>query len=420
MKLSVRVFCVVISVVSIALAVPAQLVPQKLLSERRFFELRDELARQGKGGPPDLSFYRGITANRFNQLTDSVGFLQQYLQTGNKVHLKETYETLADDHIRLLEYGKAADEYKLLVDRFGTTAGGQLNSDYKNSQGLWEALRKAVPQTAAFAGDLKLQGTRDKANLLNLPVDVGGQKMDFVFDTGANLSTMTAGTAAKLKLTVIEADVAVGSTSDIKVKSRLAVVPEIKLGSVAFHNVVFLVLDDQALYFAQIDYQINGIIGFPMIEALGRLTISRTDVISASSAKGTDVGPPNMFLEDLNPVVRGRVAGKDMNFTLDSGAVTTNFYPLFFNANKQQILKNGTQRQTDLGGAGGSMTVTAWYLKDLKMEIGGRTASFGEAEILTDAVNDDTRNFAGNLGQDLIKQFASMTLDFRSMRLTFE
>src|SRR5207237_3830724 len=116
-----------------------------------------------------------------------------------------------------------------------------------------------------------------KARLLNVPVEINAQKMDFVFDTGANISTVSASTAQKLGLRIIEADIAVGSSTDIKVKSKLGVAPEIKVGQVTLKNVVFLVLEDKALTFPQINYQINGIVGFPVIEAFREITLTEIE-----------------------------------------------------------------------------------------------------------------------------------------------
>ena len=46
-----------------------------------------------------------------------------------------------------------------------------------------------------------------------------------------------------------------------------------------FKNVVFLVLDDEDISFPQIEYYINGIIGFPVIEAMDEVRISKNNTI---------------------------------------------------------------------------------------------------------------------------------------------
>jgi hypothetical protein len=71
-------------------------------------------------------------------------------------------------------------------------------------------------------------------------------------------------------------------------------------------------------------------------------------------------------------------------------------------------------------GAGGSKTVPAYHYKDLPLEIAGRQARFSEIAILTEYTLSDSRYFYGNLGKDLIKQFSSMTMNFKSMSISFE
>ena len=402
------------------LPVSAQVSLENLYRGRQYFDLRDALAKRSKENSPELLFYRGIVANRFNQLRKSDEFLQKYLDGNEAAHQQDAYETLADNYTRTFDYGKAADVYKLVLDRFKDKIDAEKKKDYENSFGLWDSLRNSPKQEVTFDNDLSVQGTRDKADLLNLPVEISGQKMDFVFDTGANLSTMTVSTAKKLGLKIIESSVSVNSSSDIKVNSKLAVVPSLKLGSATFRNVVFLVFDDKSLFFPQINYQINGIIGFPVMESLGNITITRKDAVSAKARIEEIEGEPNMCLEELKPLVAGIINNQKLIFTFDSGAVTSTFYPKFFEANKRQILRLAKPKKIKLGGAGGFKEVNAYFLNDLNLTIAGKTAKFAEAEIITESVNDESRNFYGNLGQDLIKQFERMTLDFRAMKLIFE
>jgi hypothetical protein len=54
------------------------------------------------------------------------------------------------------------------------------------------------------------------------------------------------------------------------------------------------------------------------------------------------------------------------------------------------------------------------------MIIGGKTARLAKAEVITEAINDDSREFYGNLGQDIIKQFDKMTVDLKNMQLVFQ
>ncbi|MEO6393685.1 MAG: pepsin/retropepsin-like aspartic protease family protein [Pyrinomonadaceae bacterium] len=397
----------------------AQASLETLLKDRQYFDLRDAVAKRSKESSAESLYYRGVVANRFNQPAESTTLLEQYVRRAGAPNARQAYELLADNYLRMYQYGKAADIYRLLMGLKKHLTTDEF-ADYQNSFGLWNALRDTPPQTVVLTGDSKIQGTRDKANLLNLPVQVNGQNEDFVFDTGANLSTITVSTANKLGLKLIESGVSVGTSSDIKVTSKLAVAPELKLGSVVVTNVVFLVLDDQALYFPQINYQIDGIIGFPVMEGIGRVSIARSNEVLLIATTAKTKAEPNMCFENLKPLVQGVVKGRKMIFLLDSGAVSSAFYPRFFEANKQRVLDSGPPQKVKVGGAGGSKLVEAYYLKDLEISIAGKTARFAKAQVISESINEDSSNFYGNLGQDLIKQFDRTTLDFRAMRIEFE
>jgi hypothetical protein len=73
-----------------------------------------------------------------------------------------------------------------------------------------------------------------------------------------------------------------------------------------------------------------------------------------------------------------------------------------------------------IGGAGGAKDVNAYSFSNLDLTIAGKNARIAKAKIVAEPVNDEGKYFYGNLGQDLIKQFARMTLDFKSMRIIFE
>ncbi len=392
---------------------------ESLYQNKQFFDLRDELAKRSKENSPALLFYRGIIANRFNENKESIEFLQKYLQSDDAKNQVDAYETLADDYAKTYEYSKSADIYKILLERFKDELDAEKIADYENTFGLWNAIRDVPPQKTTFDGDLQIRGTRDKANLLNLPVQINNQKMDFVFDTGANLSVVTDSTARKLGLKIIESSVSIGSSTDVKVNSKLAV-SDLKIGSATIHNIVFLVLDDKSLFFPKVNYQINGIIGFPLIESLGSVTITQKDEFSAKVKTAKQNFEPNLCLEGFKLLVAANFNKRRMTFAFDTGAVTSTFYPPFFKAEKQKILRVSKQQKIKLGGAGGFKEVNTYNFNNLNLIIAGKNARIAKAKIITEPVNDESKYFYGNLGQDLIKQFARMTLDFKSMRVIFK
>jgi hypothetical protein len=63
--------------------------------------------------------------------------------------------------------------------------------------------------------------------------------------------------------------------------------------------------------------------------------------------------------------------------------------------------------------------VRAYTLSPLVLRIGGREATVPQVRVYLDPTSADSDRAYGNLGQDVIRQFESMTLDFRRMQLRF-
>src|SRR5712692_7400409 len=83
----------------------------------------------------------------------------------------------------------------------------------------------------------------------------------------------------RLGLSIRDASVYVKGSTDKKNSLRLAVAPELRFGGARLSNVVFLVLADEALYISPLKYQIRGILGLPVLRALGTVRISAEGVV---------------------------------------------------------------------------------------------------------------------------------------------
>jgi hypothetical protein len=127
-----------------------------------------------------------------------------------------------------------------------------------------------------------------------------------------------------------------------------------------------------------------------------------------------------MCLDGLHPLIEGEYRNRRLIFAFDTGANRSDLYPPFYKAFEEEIKANSTSRVDKTTGAGGSREVPVYGVKNLEMKFSDKAAQFPELRVQTEYTNDKSRYFYGNIGQDLIKQFETMTLNLESMSITFK
>jgi len=327
-----------------------------LYRERQYFDLRDAL----RSNPGDLSsqllFYKGAIANKFNHLRLSITYLNQYGRWAKKSHnnefLIDCYDLLADDYLKTYRYRKAATMYRRILSRFRNRLTAEQFSDYENSMNKSVALSATPLQSVSFAGDSKLNSAKDRIGLAKVPIEINGQNISLPFDTGAALSVLTYSEAQKLRLRLINFAIKVESFTGAEVSARLGIASNMKIGNVRLHNVVFLVFEDRDLYLPPISFQINGLIGFPVITALREITFLRDGEILIPGHTHRH-GEQNMCFDGSTPLLAGTFEGKRLIFSLDTGANKSDLFPPFYQAYVKEITSSYVSQSERIRGAGG-------------------------------------------------------------------
>jgi hypothetical protein len=385
------------------------------------FTARDALKTAPAGASGDRAFYRGWVSAAFNRPTQAAGELRAYLASpaavADEKHRRAAEQLLADVLVREFRYGEAADAYA----RVAAAATDSTRDDLANDAALFGALRDVPAQTLAFAADVDVPLTRDRAGLMNVPVEAAGTKQDFVFDTGANLSTVVESVARELGFRMAGPPVRVGTATGARAEARLAVAPELRIGGATVRNAVFLVLPDSALSFPQIGYRIRGIVGHPVIAAFGEVTLTRDGHLRAAAhpAAVPAGAEPNLCLDGLDNLVRGEMAGQPLLLGLDTGAASTQLFPAYYRQNRAAV-EAGRATTLRIGGAGGSRALKAYLVGPVALSVGGATATLPLVSVSTEPSGARSGYAHGDVGQDVITRFAEMTLDYRAMQLRFK
>jgi len=130
--------------------------------------------------------------------------------------------------------------------------------------------------------------------------------------------------------------------------------------------------------------------------------------------------PRNMCLDGKNILFQGEYENKMLTFMLDTGAERSQLYVPFLHDFAAEIKDKYSLRTEKFTGVGGTEEVPAYIIKDFAVRFSGQDARLPEIRLLTKALNDNSKFYYGNVGQDLIKRFRRMTLDFVSMHVDFE
>lgn len=392
---------------------------ERLYDGKRYFELRDAVETYRGRPEAKLLFFRGVVANAFNRPRASASYLEQYVARAGAGDewLSDAHTLLADNFVKTFDYGKAADAYRTILDRFRQTLKPDEAKNYENAAALYNSLR-GVPRQRVSVGRVTRLNEPNSGAGWSVPVEANGRRVTLGLDTGANISLLAKSVAERLGVRMLGSSISVGSITSIEVRPGLGFLPSMKVGGATVHNAVFIVLDDQALTFPD-GFKLEGVIGFPVIEGLGRVSFGGDGTVSVSRTS-TRGGRPNFCLDGKDILFRGVYEGKELTFTLDTGAERSVLYLPFLRDFEGEVKARYEMRNEKFTGVGGTEEVPAYIVKEFAVKFSGKEVRLPEVRLLTRALTDNGKHFYGNVGQDLIKRFRTMTLDFASMRVTFE
>src|SRR4051794_1313742 len=343
---------------------------RKLYDTDRMFELRRAVTESAATDEETLLYQAAVDA-RFGQEAAAIDKLHRFLQghPGSKFE-KKASEELAAALERLERYGEAAQAWSQALQR--TPANDRDRADEANTEQLNEALRDVPAQTVRLDDSRTVQARRNGLGTWNVPVEVNGESGDWIFDTGANMSAITQSEARRMKLVVRETTTYVSGSTGKKNPLHLAVANDVHFGGSRFNNVVFLVLEDQSLYIAPLKQQINGILGLPVIRALGSVSMTPEGLVRIEAAAPAQHDQPNLFFQELTPMVAAAHNGHELQIFLDTGNNTTFLYPSSRQTLSLTERSHLKKKKEQMGGAGAVTKRTTEVIPSLRFEILGR------------------------------------------------
>jgi predicted aspartyl protease len=380
------------------------------------YQLRDlETRMQTMPDGPERDYFSGMLAARSGRFDDSLVQLNRALP-----HLRESapkraamaLEAVATDYRARNQYGDAAKAYAELSDRFAN----QLDHFPADDAALARILNGTPPQTISWDGTVKLKTSRNPMGWRVADLVVNGVREHWILDTGANQSVVSRTFAERLGVTPLPGVASVGAgVTGLQSPLRVAVLPAMHVGGATLTNVVLLVLDDKNLRFGSGPdaYQINAILGYPVLQALGVVSFTRDEFLAGAATAPGGQGV-RMYMRGLTPAIECEVNGRPLLFTFDTGASSTDLSVRYYELFRAQADSWKTQNVESAGG-GGSIKHDVYIQPRLVMKVGARTATLQDVSIAPIRANAALDVLFGNLGEDFVDNFERVSLDFQSM-----
>lgn len=198
----------------------------------------------------------------------------------------------------------------------------------------------------------------------------------------------------------------------------MVVAKDLVIGGLHLRNVPFQVLPDTDEPFSEFpanEYG-RGLLGLPILLAMQTVRWRPGGDVDFGFPSGSDGQMHNLLFHDADPIVRVMVGHKPLEFSLDTGAINTDLNPVFAK-DLPRLVSSGKKEKRTITGFGGTSSFDSVVLSSLVLEVGGKDVELAPAHVFVSGGLGGGSLFAGNLGNDLLNQAHTITLDFRVMSL---
>lgn len=398
-----------------------------LLADHQFLRVQSQLDQLP---PSTAQFYRGILANRDNDLKKSIELLQPLVDevtaSGNIAHENLLRKALAEDYLREGDWAKAADAYQALE----THLAGKLSRDEQDEiempLKMLPLAKDNPPMTVDPCDPFELQVSKDLLGLTDIPVFVDARPHSWMLDPTAPFNLIARSLATEAGLTVSADAVTIHTLTGHPIQVHMTVIPRFTIGGqLTLRNMTAFVFEDADYFFPQTHYQVEGVLGYPALQALGSLTVTDNDTIyvdpgtQISDAEKSDkpAAGVRFFLDgDQILVPLGSASGQQRMFAIDAGGQQTYLTSRYYDEHSQNFTG---QKMQLFAPRGQSNPVPAFIAETVALSAGPTTFQVHFIPVLTQTLGSAALDdIYGVLGIDALDPLGSYTFDYRTMRFT--
>jgi len=403
-----------------------------LFANNDFFKLKAAYpALKEQASKPMQLFIEAYLCTYFNQpeqagksistlLSDVVKEYPHFLTSEHQLLLAVFW---AENEAKLQNYENAASIYSQLIEQLAPHWNEEDLKSYKMQYHIYLSLQNVPKMEISYLDTTAtIPLKEDTIGLLKLPVKGNNPqaKFDFVLDFGAGYCITEEKYAKSLGINVLKDSFSMKTGIGTDEYCKIGLAYELMIGDVRIKNVVFLLYPDKILKDlpdTASHYEINGIIGFPVLSALEHLKIAENQLVVSKSVT-KPVFSSNMMTFS-NQIFVQSISNEDTLFMFfDSGATKSdlrNHYVSNRSIDKESLVIS-TQKSASLGGI---QTFSMYKKTDFPCQIGTKTFIFPSIDIFVEDIPFTAFPVDGTIGRDFMKKSSATIIDLKNMYIDF-
>ncbi|MGB8259833.1 MAG: aspartyl protease family protein [Terracidiphilus sp.] len=397
-----------------------------LLADHQFLQLESQLDSMS---PADAQLYRGLLANRSNDAKTSLQLLEpladEAAAAGDKPREKLIRKAVAEDYLRLGDWAKAAKAYQTLDSRLNTDLTADERDEIEMPLKLLPLAAANPPTTVEPCDPFKLQVYKNPLGLTDVGVWVDARPHTWMLDPTAPFNLISRSIAHEVGLRVSDEAATIHSLTGRPIQVHMAIVPRFTIGGrLTLRNMTVFVFEDADYFFPRSQYQVQGVLGYPALQAIGSLTVTGNSTIELRPA--AQVAPPEnddklttgarFFLDGDRVLVALGKPGQERTFAVDAGGQQTYLTSRYYDEHAPEFAGQKLELFT-IPGAQSLVPQPAFVAETIPIEVGPVTVHVHYVRVLIQPLSQTAvDDVYGVLGVDALDQLSSYTFDYRTMR----
>lgn len=323
-------------------------------------------------------------------------------QSAREVQAAACY-ALSDVYLRQTRYREAHDALACVADQGQPLTGEPLQVLRDTAALAGEAAMTITPASGT------LMARRDRAGLIRVPIAINDTHTRAVIDSDASFSVISKAMARHFGLRLLPDTLTIVTTARPDQPMQLAIADRLQFGDAVLTHVVFAVLPDAAVRFGQ-DYQMETVIGLPVLVALGRIAYdSEAGTLQYGRSGSASTRAPNLALSGLDPFILVDAGQARLRLALDTAADKTSLNAAAFAIVPKPA--DGDHPVSWQGAGGRAEDAHASLLPSWRIRIGDTAVTLSRIPVLSQ--REDDRH--GALGLDALNSVKGWVLDFDAM-----